>query len=146
MCDLIKKNKEMSDNISNLKYILGELQKEDDGNVIYICDDCVAYMRKLYETSGLEPAVGDMVNAHFKGNKSNEQMWVEITHIEGDVFRGLLKNHPEILNMVYDQEVEFQEKDILMCMPQDWSDERKNQYIIQTHKALTDQHREDHTP
>lgn len=144
---MIKKDrvkKEMNDNLFTFSSMLGKIADDtEDGNVMYICDECVRNMRKLYAESDLDPEVGDEVKVHFEGPEDkNEQMWVEITAVQGDSFKGILHNQPEILNMKWGDTVEFEEENILMCMPKSWEDERKNQYIMEVHRRVSEMHEE----
>jgi len=52
--------------------------------------------------------VGDMVKLIFTDGAHNERMWVEITHMNGNSFEGVLRNDPAFLkDLSYDDEIRF---------------------------------------
>jgi uncharacterized protein YegJ (DUF2314 family) len=64
--------------------------------------------------------IGDIVKLTFiktenieNNNYVGERMWVEINHIKGDNFKGVLKNIPlELKDLKYDEEITFQTEHI----------------------------------
>jgi hypothetical protein len=58
--------------------------------------------------------VGDMVKLGFLDKKGNgERMWVLITEINKNFFKGTLANQPVLLKMAYDDKVSFESKHII---------------------------------
>jgi hypothetical protein len=127
----------------------------EGGNYQAICENCLAKFKELYQQSGVDPQIGDMVKVDFRPatlgeDVRGEVIWVFITARDEEgkgPWFGTLGNTPgeDLPGYKIDQEISFHPKDICLHIDKGMAADEGMKKIMDVTKQVQAMHNdEDH--